>query len=348
MLKTTNLTTFVANNTQDMKKTLTIATICALAVALFTQCGKAGKALACDELPAEPKYEDSTQWYVTDRQANVDIFYIISTETGDYTLADGKTRHHADTWNDSTRMPMLSEMVGVDTLVSGTLNFFSPYYRQCSLQSFVNDSTAEARMAVARNDVHRAFSHYMADMNNGRPFILAGFSQGAMILLDLLKEMDEDVFSRMVAAYAIGICITKDDIEACPHIIPAKGADDTGVTICYNSVRDAKCAMSGFEKSEVAINPVNWKTDATPAELITEPSPLLPVDKQKKDSMTVTLDTTTGLLCVEGYSATDYLLPLIGKEGNYHSREIWLYRDQLRENMQVRARKYLMGREDKW
>ena len=28
---------------------------------------------------------------------------------------------------------------------------------------------------------------------------------------------------------------------------------------------------------------------------------------------------------------------MLGVEGNYHTREIWLYRDQLRENMALRA-----------
>jgi len=68
---------------------------------------------------------------------------------------------------------------------------------------------------------------------------------------------------------------------------------------------------------------------------------LLPVDKQKKDTMTIHLDTASGLLIVEGFTAQDYVLPLLGQEGNYHTREIWLYRDQLRENMSLRAAKYL-------
>ena len=99
--------------------------------------------------------------------------------------------------------------------------------------------------------------------------------------------------------------------------------------------------MRGWSKSSIAINPVNWMTDGTPATLITEPSPLLPVDEQRKDTMTVHLDTTSGLLIVEGFTAKDYVLPLLGLEGNYHTREIWLYRDQLRENMALRASKKL-------
>lgn len=289
-----------------------------------------------ESIPAEPNYQDSTQWYVSYRQAAADIFYIISTETGDYMLPDGKTCHYADTYADSLRAPLYGEMLGVDTLLSGRLNYYSPYYRQCSLQSFENDSLKAARMPLALRDVRRAFQHYISHLNDGRPFILAGFSQGAHIMMELLKEMDDKTFGRMVAAYAIGITISDSD----RHIVPAKGADDTGVTICYNSVRDTSCTMRGWTKSRVAINPVNWRIDSTPATLITEPSPLLPVAEQKKDTMTVHLDTTSGLLIVEGFTAKDYMLPLLGTEGNYHTREIWLYRDQLRENIAVRVDKW--------
>lgn len=291
-----------------------------------------------EPIPAEPDYQDSTQWYVSNRHAEADVFYVISTETGDYIQSDGLTCHFANTYNDSLRAPLYGEMLGVDTLVSGRLNYFAPYYRQCSLQSFEDDSTAAARMPLAVSDVKRAFDYYLSHLNGGRPFILAGFSQGAHIVLQLLKEMDETVFHRLVAAYVIGVTIP-DSLQH-PHIVAAKGADDTGVTICYNSVRDVSCAMKGWERSRFAINPVNWRTDGTPAMLMTEPSPLLPVSEQQKDTMTIRLDTASGLLLVSGFKATDYVLPLIGREGNYHSREIWLYRDQLRANMALRARAY--------
>ena len=294
-----------------------------------------------DVLPAEPDYADETQWYIDDKGAQADIFYIISTETGDYPLADGTICHYADTYADSLRLPLRGEMVGVDTLVSDKLNFFAPYYRQCSLQSFENDSTGQARMQVATADVRKAFDHYLQHQNGGRPFILAGFSQGAAILLSLLRGMDDATRSRMIAAYAIGISIPEQASAGDKHFKAAQGADDTGVIVSYNSVRDTTCAL--WPNSTVGINPVNWRTDGQPATLITEPSPLLPVGEQTKDTMTVSLDTATNLLIVSGYSATDYILPLIGKEGNYHSREIWLYRDQLRENMALRAERFLQS-----
>lgn len=34
--------------------------------------------------PPAPIYSDSTQWFICDRGAEADLFYIISTETGDH------------------------------------------------------------------------------------------------------------------------------------------------------------------------------------------------------------------------------------------------------------------------
>ena len=331
---------FITFATMRMRKYLAVIAICA--TAMLSAC-RQGLALS-EPLPAEPDYSDSTQWYVTNRQAPADVFYIISTETGDYQLPGGQVCHYADTYVDSLRAPLYGEMLGVDTLISGRLNYYAPYYRQCSLQSYASDSLTQARMPLPTGDVRRAFNYYLEHLNQGRPFILAGYSQGAIILLELLKEIDDSAINRMIAAYVIGATVSDDDARH-PHIMAARRADYTGVTICYNSVRDAGCALPHFEYSAMAINPVNWRTDDTPATLTTEPSPHIPADRQQKDRLTVRLDPTTRLLFVDGYTGTDYVLPLIGKEGCYHSREVWLYREQLRLNMALRADSFLKQRE---
>lgn len=327
-----------------MKKTLLWTTAMAAACLMLAACGATPARPVSDALPNEPDYGDSTQWYMNDRGGQADLFYIISTETGDYTRSEGALCHYADTYNDSVRGPLRGEMTGVDHLLSGNLNYYSPYYRQCSLQSYASDSLTQARMPLPTGDVRRAFNYYLEHLNQGRPFILAGYSQGAIILLELLKEIDDSAINRMIAAYVIGATVSDDDARH-PHIMAARRADDTGVTICYNSVRDAGCALPHFEYSAMAINPVNWRTDDTPATLTTEPSPHIPADRQQKDRLTVRLDPTTRLLFVDGYTGTDYVLPLIGKEGCYHSREVWLYREQLRLNMALRTDSFLKQRE---
>ena len=319
-----------------MEKQIIVIRDILLAMVCLSLVACAGRRVG-ESVPPKPDYSDSAQWYITTRSADVDIFYVTSTETGDY-LSDGHPCHYADTYSDSLRLPILGEMVGVDSLLSGTLNFYSPYYRQCSLQSFVNDSLAQARLSLPMSDVRRAFKHYLEHFNAERPFVLAGYSQGAIIVLDLLRRMPASVYSRLVAAYVIGASVPQSDVVAGGNILPARAADDTGVTVCYNSVRSAQCAL--WPRSALCINPVNWRTDSTAALLITEPSPLLPTTEQKRDTITVRLDTVSNLLLLDGFTATDYVLPLIGKQGNYHSREIWLYRDLLRQNIALRTSRF--------
>ena len=67
-------------------------------------------------LPAAPDYNDATQWYVQDRDAEADIFYVISTETDDYQLPGSPVFHFADTYNDQVREAFYGEMAGVDYL----------------------------------------------------------------------------------------------------------------------------------------------------------------------------------------------------------------------------------------
>ena len=295
-------------------------------------CRNSRVAQAEDVVPAQPDYADSTQWYITQRDAPVDLFYIISTETGDYTI-EGIPCHYADTRNDSIRQLLFGEMRGVDQLLSGSLNYYSPYYRQCTLQTFTSDSLVAARMPIAMTDWRKAFAHYLAHFNQGRPFILAGFSQGGIAVVDLLKQMDTATRSRMVAAYVIGWKVTDDDLAMSSNFRPAHDSADFGVTVCYNSVRDNGCTIPMIsEGNRMTVNPVNWRTDATPATLV---SPISP------DTLTVTLDTATMLLQVQGYSGTDYIIPLIGREGNYHGLEISLYAPSLRRNMALRAERFL-------
>ena len=90
-----------------------------LAVVLAA-CSPKGK--YSEYIPDKPNYFDSSQWYIVDRRADVDIFYIISTECGDYNQ-NGKVCHYADTHDDSLRWLMMREMVGVDQLLAGDLNF---------------------------------------------------------------------------------------------------------------------------------------------------------------------------------------------------------------------------------
>ena len=291
------------------------------AAVLLTACSGRGT------VPAEPDYDSPASWYTSLRGGEADIFYISSTETFDHPGPDGRILHFAEAADSAACPGIRMEMEGVDDRLSGTFDFYSPFYRQITMETYGSNKLIAKRFPVAMEDARKAFDHYLKHFNRGRPFVLAGFSQGGQIVVELLKEMPDSIAQRMVAAYVIGWKITREELAGHPIIRPAKRSDDTGVTVCYNSVRrpeDASVLVSGG--NAVAINPVNWRTDATPAVM--------------HDTLTVTLDPVTKLLLVEGYDRVDYDTSFFN-EGCYHTFEIRWYSDMLRENIAERTRAWL-------
>ena len=150
-------------------------------------------------------------------------------------------------------------------------------------------------------------------------------------MVELLKHMDDATYSQLAAAYVLGYKVTEGDLASCDHIKPAQGADDVGVTICYNTVKDVQYVNPVIAASSIAINPVNWVTDATPATL--------------HDSITVTLSPEYHVVVVDGYEGAEY--PAFAdfiNVGDIHGCEPWLYSESLQENMALRARMWRQSR----
>ena len=288
-------------------------------------------------IPTAPDYVDSTQWYICNRGSEADLFYIISTETGDH-MVGADTCHFADTRDNYLRGRMKHEMHAVDSFYSGRLNYYSPYYRQVSMQSWATESLALARIPLAMSDCIRSWDYYITNMNNGRPFILAGFSQGAHAVVEILKRMPDSIAARMVAAYPIGYKVTREDTAACHHLRPAIGATDTGVTINFNSVKSPECEIPVVSAGNIfCINPVNWRTDTLSTSFIL-------YGRKKNDTLSVRLDPESRLLLIEGYQ-NDKPMAVIGKPGNYHHMELKLYYPYIRQNMADRVAAFLKQKE---
>ena len=120
------------------------------------------------------------------------------------------------------------------TLFEESCNVFVPYYRQAGMR-YAN----EIAKKTGNIDAALAGLSYtdIKACNNGRPFIIAGHSQGSAMVRYVLKNYFSehlDYYQRMVAAYPIGFAITKDDLEAYPHLKFATGESDTGVIISRN------------------------------------------------------------------------------------------------------------------
>lgn len=285
-------------------------------------------------IPEAPDYENPVMWtiYKNDHSAKTaDVFYIPSTWEYDWTAPDGRICHYADVWNPKHRDDMEIEITGVAEYMAENNNFYSPFYRHITLDTWatLNEDTITARYSsVSLEDVRNAFRHFLERWNNGRPFILAGFSQGGKSVVELMKTLCPEERERLVAAYVMGYKITPADTVAAPWIKGAVKESDTGVTICYNSVSDVKYVKPIVAAPNVmSINPVNWTTDDTPAIL--------------NDTITVTLDPEVKVLVLKGFDGS-YLPNILGvlNVGDYHGAEPWIYSDCLKENIGKRIEAY--------
>lgn len=154
-----------------------------------------------------------------------------------------------------------------------TTNCFIPFYSQSHLRNFVEKTQAEMEefeKGRQFQDACAALDYYFENLNGGRPFILAGHSQGSLLLKIILSDymkLHPEYYSRMVAAYVVGYSVTKEDLKKNPHWKFAAGSGDVGVVISWNTEGPANKNAKNLVVLDgaISINPMNWKRDETPA-----------------------------------------------------------------------------------
>ena len=109
-------------------------------------------------------------------------------------------------------------------------NVYAPYYRQADALTVLSSPLATQNQicaGVPTHDATAAFAYYIEHSNHGRPFFLAGHSQGSNVLLFLLSgylKQHPAVYRRMVAANVIGYGVTRTYLAANPQLKFATGA----------------------------------------------------------------------------------------------------------------------------
>ena len=323
----------VDNNSKPMKKHFSVryAPLAALILcgAIFCYGYSAQPSDNRVFVPEAPDYADATMWITADGDTagtGADIFYVVSTWEQDWTTPDGQLCHYANVWDTTHRKHMATEINKVAAYMSPGNRFYAPFYRHTTIEAFLsrNEDTIRNRTRLSMQDVFGAFDHFLANRDNTRPLVIAGFSQGGLAMVELLKHMSDDTYRQLVAAYVMGYKITPEDTLQTRHIKAAQGETDTGVTICYNTVKDVKYIQPVIAATCIGINPVNWRTDSTPATL--------------HDTITVTLSEQYHVLVVTGYSGAEYhpFKDFINV-GDIHSCEPWLYSECIARNIRVRT-----------
>ena len=281
-----------------------------------------------------PDYSSVECWYIADsvnkKNTPTDVFYILPTYIEDWKDQEGRLFHHMDVYNEDQRTKVKSGFELANSIFAENSRFFSPYYRQITLQSWaLSEEELSQRYEIAQQDINAAFESYMTHYNQGRPFILAGFSQGGKGVVELLKRLTPEQYSQLIAAYVVGYKITNEEIASHPYIVPACDSVDLGVTICFNSVARPEAATPSLIPTDVCINPVNWRTDSTTAWM--------------NDSVSVAIDPSSRLLIVSGLDEEALYIESLGylfPKGNFHLYEYPFHGERLRENVAKRIHAY--------
>ena len=296
-------------------------------------------------------YSDKNNWMkLPEVTKDVDAFYVYPTEYDD--ASEG-----APTFADINNEQMRSQ-ASLTYLVQGAVfeesaNVFAPYYRQVNMAVASAMSREEQEAAfgsVPKEDVFAALDYYFENLNGGRPFILAGHSQGSimqsLVLSEYMKAHPE-YLERMIAAYVIGYSITGDYLKANPHLKFAEGADDTGVIVSWNTESSANEGKDNVVvlPGAISINPLNWKRDETYASAEenlggylfnyeAEKLEIVPnaADAQINLNRGVVITTTQ---VVESVSGTTVFGP-----GSFHENDYDLYYNNIKDNVAKRIAAY--------
>lgn len=234
--------------------------------------------------PPAPDYSGQDAWLARpdgSPQHAADVFYVHST-----------TFYRRSMWNAPTgdgTADRIRQMIAAPNEAgpfSSIADIYAPRYREATLYSlFTHKYDGLAARRLAYSDVRRAFDAFLAGRNADRPIILAGYGQGGLYVLGLIRDYFQGEINplrrRLVAAYVIGTSTPAEYLAGLKPAIPVCG--EAGAVRCVISyvdfeprfdeemqrvraralVWDAGGALVSVRSdSLVCVNPLSWRADS--------------------------------------------------------------------------------------
>ncbi len=191
-------------------------------------------------------------------------------------------------WNQSPGLHPATELVDEMVLpaqasvFNGSCRVYAPRYRQGTFYVFLStDKNSDQALNLAFEDVVTSFRHYLRHFNQGRPFFIAGHSQGSLHAVRLLEEViepDAQLVRQMVAAYPIGFQFPQDKFaRTLQNIRPSTSPTDLHTVIAWDTFGgntnpknpvdrsryfypDKKQWELRYKKANFGINPLTFRT----------------------------------------------------------------------------------------
>jgi len=285
---------------------------------------------------------------VDEATAPADVFFIHPTTFGKNDVPNAAY--------DSPDVPLAGAVrMAQASAFNGCCRIYAPHYRQASLAALHKEPQA---LALAYTDVAAAFRWYIAHENHGRPFIIAGHSQGSGLAVELLQRevLGTPLQGRMVAAYVIGAYAPRDFAKI--GLPTCDAPRQTGCIIAWNTAQTGRKLVrkilsnpsywwqggmkSSGQPPAVCVNPLTWTqagvagpaADAGSLPFPTKPWPSAPV------TLSPLVPHLTGAQCIDGLLTVDIpssappgfhdLLSFV--TGSYHLNDYGLFYAAFRTN----------------
>ena len=302
---------------------------------------------ACQKAEADIDYTKESNWayYDVGEDKDADLFLICPS-------IDTEDEYQMDIDDEEMRKRFVGALNMERGLYEDCTRMFAPYYRQAAIQDYkLEQRESKPYFEKAYADISNAFSYYLKEENDGRPIVLAGFSQGADMCYRLLEEYfdDKELYDKLIAVYAIGWPCTEDMIENYPQIVPAQSADDLGTVITFDceapEVNDTIIIPAG--QKTISINPLNWMTDSTPADASENLGACFPdysgeIKKEIEHFCGAYIDEERGVLKIPDVDPAEYPAGIdIVPDGSFHIYDYQFFYRNLQENVKNRVELYL-------
>lgn len=260
----------------------------------FWKNSRPSKRFRKSDIPEGYDYSDLDSWAAHADKSNKSSFAPkgyspISDPKVDVFFLHPTTYFGKDNWNQPKNYYPAKEIVdevimpGQASVFNGACRIYAPYSRQATFYSFlaIRRGSARKALAIAYDDVKAAFEYYIEHLNQGRPFIIAGHSQGTLHTIRLLEECienNDELLKRFIAAYAIGFQFPKDKFGSTfKHLKLSQSATDSKCIIAYDTYSYAGGPVHAIDRVEIwhkgdawrkraghpvaSVNPFTW--DAT-------------------------------------------------------------------------------------
>ncbi len=201
---------------------------------------------------------------------------------------------------------------------------WAPRYRQAAFGAFLlNSEDATRALDLAYGDVLSAFDTFFAAQPKDRPVILAGHSQGALLVSRLLVDRRDELKRRLVAAYVVGWPLSNTADLPAMRLIACKKPAQPGCLLSWMSFGEpANAALmlgnwsgtkgpTGTSRTQddiVCVNPLTGTRDGA-ADPAANPGTLVPTADFASATL---LPQAVGARCEHGLLIVNGAIPPLG------------------------------------